>query len=101
MRLVVHAWLPVYPRKWHPDTGEMVHESGWYHVDKSGMLLQQSPCEASIHRFDMEWPDDCTNLNHMLSFEGRTPEGHLTVVDGQPTPNSKTIAQLDAARKSR
>jgi hypothetical protein len=96
MRLVVHAWLPVYPRKWHPDTGEQVHGSGWYHVDKAGMLLQQSPCEASIHRFDMEWPDDCTNLSHMLLGEQDESGKRL-----DPDPSAKAIYQLDAARKSR
>jgi hypothetical protein len=74
---------------------------GWFHVSKDGFLENFSqPCQASIHRFDMEWPEDCTNLDHMLAFtesDGKTAR----LVDGEPDPSAKTLHQLDAARKSR
>lgn len=86
MRLVVYAWEPLHPPKYNEDTGERVFDYGWFHVDQRGMLLGMNPCQASIHRFDMEWPDDCTRLDHML------------VGDGGPTPNDMASYQLDAAR---
>ncbi len=67
---------------------------GWYHVDRKGFHEGQAPsCEASIHRFDMEWPDDCTNLNHML-FNNDPVEEHGQKWR-QPTPNHKALYERD------
>jgi hypothetical protein len=50
MRLVVYG-------KGADDTVEP-QVVGWFHVSKDGFLENFSePCQASIHRFDMEWPD--------------------------------------------
>lgn len=55
---------------------------GWFHVAKDGTLenFGQS-CQASIHRFDMEWPDDCTRLGHTLGIDA--------------TPDDKASYELD------
>jgi hypothetical protein len=89
MRLVVYG-------KGADDTVEP-QVVGWFHVSKDGFLENFSePCQASIHRFDMEWPDDCTNLSHMLLGEQDESGKRL-----DPDPSAKAIYQLDAARKSR
>jgi hypothetical protein len=71
---------------------EPVMESGWFHVDKAGMLEDfTQPCQASIHRFDMEWPDDCTSINHALfGAMSDEPGGRHK----PPTPSDTAIYEL-------
>jgi hypothetical protein len=90
LRLVVYAWEPLHPPKYDADTGQRLFDYGWFHVDQRGALLGMNACQASIHRFEMKWPDDCTNLDHMLL--GEQESRGLTRL--KPTPNAHASYQL-------
>lgn len=48
--------------------------AGWYHVSETGMMEGIAPpCEACIHRIEMDWPEEATRLDHGLF--GGTEEG--------------------------